>query len=79
MKKEEVNQAVELALSKEEIHDDDMVLNGLYLRDFKPVSTTIRVVAKFLRWHCVYLNGGVASEELNEFIGFARKRIQIVG
>jgi hypothetical protein len=79
MTKQELQAAVTLAQSKETIEDDDSCLYGLYLPDFKQVSTTIRAVARFIRWHCIYLNGSVATEELNEFAGFARKRILIIG
>jgi len=79
MTKQELTNAVELARSKEEIQDDNSCLNGLYLRGFKPVSTTIRAVARFIRWHCIYLNGDVATDELSEFAEFARKRIMVIG
>jgi hypothetical protein len=79
MTKNELAQAVELARSKEELHDDDSCLYGLYLRGFVPVSTTIRAVARFVRWHCFNIDGTVATDELAEFAGFARKRILIVG
>ena len=79
MTKQELANAVELARSKQELTDDDTCLYGLYLRDFKPVSTTIGAVARFIRWHCIYLNGDVATDELAEFAEFARKRILIIG
>ncbi len=79
MTKAELAKAVELAQNKQEIKDDDSVLDGLYLANFKPVATTLGAVARFIRWHCIYLNGTLATDELAEFAGFARHRITIIG
>lgn len=80
MNKQQVEKCMEIVQNREiKLSEVDMsVLDGLYLPNFKPVSTTLEVVAASIRWHCIYLNGQIASTELDEFLYFARKRIMIV-
>lgn len=80
MNKAQLDQCMEIVQDRSiSLSEVDMsVLDGLYLPNFKPVYTTLKVVAASIRWHCVYLNGQIASTELDEFIQFARHRIMIL-
>jgi hypothetical protein len=78
MTKSELAETKALAEKNEEINEDDQVLYGLYLHTFKPVTTTIRVVAKFMRYHCMQLNGEWDTSELHKFCEFARRRITVI-
>lgn len=76
MTKAELAQARELAQSDADL-PDCVVLHGLYLRNFKPVTTTIPVVAALLRWQCVMLNGQLDGEEYAEFASVCKRKVVI--
>ncbi len=78
MTKKELAEAVAIAKGTWQLRIDDSVLHGLLLPAFQPVTTTLEVVAKFLRWHCMMLNGEWDSEALNEMANALRRKVQIV-
>jgi hypothetical protein len=79
MTKKELSLALEIAKSDKDFSNvDDSILEGLYLKYFKPVTTTLDVVAKTIRWNTFQLNGGIDSEELNLFAYHAKTKIQII-
>lgn len=80
MRKAELSEALKLAQSDADLSKvDDSVLDGLYLRSFPaPVTTTIQVVAKMLRWHVICLNGQVDAEALDEFARVGKPKIIVV-
>lgn len=78
MNKRELAAAMDIARSNKELNVDDSILDGLYLNAFQPVTTTLEVIAKSLRWHCFCLNGNVDENELNNMANALRRKVQIV-
>ncbi len=78
MTKQQFDKAVTLARTTLDLNDDDEVLYGCALPNFKPVTVTLEAAAKFIRWHCVQLNGQVDSEALNEMRNISRKKWLVV-
>lgn len=75
MNKKQFDSAVALAKSDTDLSlVDDSSLYGCALPDFKPVTITLEMAAKFIRWHCVQLNGQFDGEALNEMRNLSRKR-----
>lgn len=82
MTKSESAKALEMARDKDQNLDDvdDSILDGLYLPTFAaPVHTTLKVIAKSMRWHVICLNGSVDQHELDNFVSAARRKVVIVG
>jgi hypothetical protein len=71
------------AIAKDESIDlsgiDNNVIIGYGLSDFKPVTVTLEMVAKEIRWHAQFLFGGWDSEKLNEVKNYGRKSFIIAG
>lgn len=68
-------EAKELAFSESSLTDDDSILFGCGIAGFKPVVTTIQVVARFIRYQCQQFNGECDYQELNNlFVLFCKKR-----
>ena len=79
MTKEQFSEAVRIADSEESLLDVDIdVLYGCGLRDFKPVSTTLRVVAAHVRWQAKMLNGEWDSVELDACRDIMRRKVTII-
>lgn len=78
MKLKEFQEAVALAKSDQEINDDDNHLHGCALPGFTPVVTSLRAVARLLRWQAQMLNGEWDHEELNKMWKIARYRFLVV-
>jgi hypothetical protein len=73
--KRQFDAAVALATSEVDLsHADDTALHGCGLPGFKPATCTLAAAARFIRWHCVNLNGSVDGEALNEMRELSRKR-----
>ncbi len=71
MTKQQFDLAVALARSDKDL---DTILDGCGLKDFQPVTITLEVAAKFIRWQCFYLNGQICPEELNETRNISKKK-----
>jgi len=79
MNKAEFQRAWEVANSDKDLSDvDDTILDGFGLRDFEPVTVTIEVVAKMLRWQCFYIFGVVDQEALTECRNHFRRKVTVV-
>lgn len=59
--------------------EDDSILNGCALNDFRPVHTTIPAVAKFVRYHAMQFNGKWDAQELDNMARIAKKKFLIIG
>jgi len=70
--------AVQLANSNVELDVDDSILFGCGLRDFQPVVCTLEVIAKFLRWQAMMLNGQWDNEALTECRNILRRKALVV-
>lgn len=80
MTKQQFDKAVALATSEVDLsHADDTILHGCGLPEFRPVTCTLEAAARFIRWHCVCLNGTTDSEALNEMRNISRKRWLVAG
>jgi hypothetical protein len=53
--------------------------DGFGLREFKPVHTTLRAVAKTIRWQAQQLNGDWDAKALDEVASYGRRVFQIFG
>lgn len=75
MTKQQFDNAVAIARSNNDLSNvDDTILYGCALPDFKPVTVVLEACAKFIRWHCVMLNGQIDAEALNEMRLISRKK-----
>lgn len=75
MTKTQFDAAVAIARSKVDLTNvDDSILDGCGLPGFVPVTITLEVAAKCIRWHAVCLNGQMDSEALTEMRNISRKR-----
>ena len=76
----EFKAAFAIAQSNESLENADYEnLYGFGLPDFKPTTTTLRAVAKMMRWQAARFDGGWDNEALNEIREFGRKRFIIAG
>ena len=67
MTKPQFSRAFKLAESDVDLSGvDDSILFGCALSTFKPVSTTIEVVAKMIRWQARFFDGSWDQNELQE-------------
>lgn len=55
----------------------DTTLWGLSMSNFKPVITTLDVVAGFIRYHCRNFDGSLDSTALQELTNPLRFRVKI--
>lgn len=79
MKREQLEKAVQLALSNADLDIADLAMfDGFGLAGFKPVTVTTRALAMLVRWQCVQLNGQINSEALDEIAAFGRTRFSVV-
>ena len=81
MTKQEFKQAVQIAaLGSNGYGDaDDSILYGCGLSDFKPVTVTLKQVARFINWQAMQFNGEWNAIELDNCAAIAKKKFQIVG
>lgn len=79
MKLSEIQQATTMALSSAKLPScqHDTTLWGLSMRNFQPVITTLEVVAGFIRYHCINLDGTLDSTALQELTHPLQKRVKI--
>ena len=68
MNKKEFKEACILAFNNtmEKAFDTIDIFNGFGLRDFKPVTCTVKDVAGLLKWQCLMFNGQIDHNALNE-------------
>jgi len=78
MTKSELSQAVNKALSNENLGEVPNVVDGYGLPDFKPVHITLNNLAALVRWQCVQLNGSLDSTALNELAQIGKKKFLIL-
>jgi len=79
MTKQQFDKAVTIARSDADLSAvDDTILDGCGLKDFKPVTVVMEACAKFIRWHCITLAGGIDAEALNEMREISRKKWLVV-
>lgn len=62
---------------------DDSIVHGCALPDFKPVHVTLLIVARFIRWQCLYMGHKPGESpwdmnEVNQCAAIARKRFTLV-
>lgn len=75
MTKAQFDEAVRIARSKVDLSDvSDDILLGCGLPSFKPVTITLEMAAKFIRWQSCLLNGGIDAEALNECRTISRRK-----
>lgn len=80
MTKNELTKAFEIASSNEDLSlIDDSNLCGFGLKSFTPVHTTLKAVAKIIRWQALRLNGTWDAEALQEVCFFAKSKFLIIG
>jgi hypothetical protein len=79
MTKPEFQAAYNLAVSEVELTADDSILDGCLLAGFSPVTATVEAVARFLRWHCCYIGGGIDHEMLTDLRNCFRRKVTMVG
>lgn len=79
MNTKQLNTALEIAKSDADlsIHDDS-ILHGCGLPNFSPVIVTTHQLARFLRWQCVQLNGGIDAHELNNIAAIGRRKFTVL-
>jgi hypothetical protein len=79
MKRDQLEKAVQLALSKADLDVADLaIFDGFGLAGFKPVTVTTRALAMLIRWQCVQFNGQISAEALDEIATLGRTRFSVV-
>lgn len=79
MTKSEFAAAVTIAKSDKDLSaTDDSVLFGCGLPGFQPVHVTLDMVAKFVRWQALQMNGAFDAAALNECAHIARRRFVVI-
>lgn len=80
MTKNEFAQAVKMAESNVDLSDADWSnLDGFGLRTFGPVATTIKAVARLIRWQARLFNGQWDAQALDDVRQCSRRRFEIIG
>lgn len=78
MTREQFTAALTIARSNQNLEAfDDLILHGCGVPDFKPVTVVIEVAARFLRWQCVTLCGGIDNDELENMRNIFRTKVLI--
>jgi hypothetical protein len=80
MTTEEFRKAVKIAsdLNRSFLDTDISILTGCGLVGFKPVYTTLQVVAAHLRWQAMQFNGEWDAEALNYELQVLRRKVTII-
>ncbi len=80
MTKAEFTKAYDLALSGEDLNGEDLEqFDGFGLNDFKQVVTTVKAVARLIRWQTFFLNGEIDYIELNEIYRHGKRKFLVIG
>lgn len=80
MTKEEFKAAFKIADSQEDLSDvDDSNLFGCGLPEYKRTVTTLKAVAKLIRWQALQFNGAWNAEALGEVQKIAKVKFEVVG
>ena len=58
--------------------DPGLLFDGFGLRDFKPVTCTLRHLAWLISWQCFCFNGSIDANALDEIAHFGRKRFLVI-
>lgn len=78
MTKKELKEAFAMAQRGE--HDIDMALfHGFGLKDFRPITCTLRQLAGLIVWQCQTFAGTWDMEELSYIAAVGRRKFTIVG
>jgi hypothetical protein len=79
MTKAQLSTAITLAQSKDPLTGEDISLfDGFGLKDFKPVTCTLRQLAALVRWQAVNFNGTIDAAALNEIVSAGRHKFDVV-
>jgi len=78
--KAQLDQAMDIARSDRDLSNfDDELLHGYGLASFKPVSVCLEAVARMIRWQCIYINGGIDADALDQLVRVFRHHVTIIG
>lgn len=79
MTKAELSAALKLALTKENLSNENIDhFDGFGLRDFQPTTCTIKQLARLIRWQCFCLDGSIDQNNLNEIAFHGKKRFVVI-
>jgi hypothetical protein len=81
MTKHQLSEALTIARSDADLSERGINTGpfwGFGLPDFVPTFCTIESLAALIRWQCVYLNGGIDTEALNEIARIGRHKFIVV-
>jgi len=80
MTKKELNQALTLAKSNENLSNVDIsIFNGFGLPRFAPVNVTSHQIASLIRWQAIRLDGEIDAQNFNEIGTIGRKKFNVCG
>lgn len=73
MTKQQLSEAMKIAQSNAFLstHSTSLFI-GCALYGFKPITITIEMLASFLRWHVINLDGSIDANELNNVASYGR-------
>ena len=75
---QDYSEALAIAQSKADLTNEDIdIFFGFGLKDFLPVTVTVRQVARLMRWQAGMGDGSWSASELNSIADFGRKRFII--
>jgi len=78
MRKQELSKALKMAQSDEALGEVPNIVDGYGLPGFAPVCITLKNLAALIRWQCIYFNGNLDNEALNDIAILGKKRFIIL-
>jgi hypothetical protein len=79
MTKDQFTKALAVARSAEDLDGiNDEHLHGCGLPEFERATTTVRAVAKLLRWQVIQFNGELDERELGNMREIARRKFDVI-
>ena len=72
-----------LAIAKADVDIDSEVYTidnflGCGLKDFAPINVTLEALARFIRYQCAYMYGGMDENELENIKWIARRKFTLI-
>jgi hypothetical protein len=78
MTHKQLSEAVAVARSDADLNIEDLsIFDGYGLPDFQPVTCTIEALAILIRWDCMWFNGQIDQEALNQIAKLGRHRFHV--
>lgn len=79
MTKQELSKAVKIARSNTDLSGVNVSLfDGCAIPGFTPITVTLDMLAAFLRYHIVCLDGSIDAQELDDIASYGRRVFKVI-